>query len=182
MKLKNKTGMVFGRLTVLIRISGTGEPARFLCECSCGNQIEVFGGNLGGKGSRTESCGCLHKERVAEAKQFRPYEASYNGFRYRAGRRGLVNDISYEDFLEFTKQIACHYCDEPVIWTMFNGNNKAYNLDRKDNSQGYLKANVVVSCSRCNRSKANRYTYEEWLCMTKALKTLKQKFNRGMAA
>lgn len=171
-KLKNKVGLKFGRLTVTARIPGR-KNTTYLCHCSCGEVREVLGANLAN--GNTQSCGCLQQERTSVARQLRPFEASYNGFCYRAGKRGLLNDVSYEDFLKLTEQQNCHYCGEAVVWTSVNGNNKAYNLDRKDNTLGYLKTNVVVACKTCNRSKANRYSYEEWYCMTAALKILRNR-------
>jgi hypothetical protein len=182
-RLHDVIGVTFGKLTVLARVSSVGEPAvKYLCECVCGNRTEVFRGNLGGTGvQNTESCGCLHRERTAKAKRLRPYEALYNHLQTAAVKRNFSVHISYEDFLVYTKQKECHYCADTVIWAMYNGNNKGYNLDRKDSTLGYLKPNVVVCCGQCNRGKGNRYTYEEWVCMTAALKVLRNKKSFSIA-
>ena len=71
------------------------------------------------------------------------------------------------------EQESCHYCGDRVAWAKFNGGNKAYNLDRKDNDLGYLKSNTVVACGRCNRGKADRFSYEEWVCMAAALQKMR---------
>jgi hypothetical protein len=49
-----------------------------------------------------------------------------------------------------------------------------YYLDRKDNGLEYVKSNLVVCCGVCNHGKAHRYTYEEWVCMTAALRQFRE--------
>lgn len=60
------TGKTFGRLLVLRRVGCDrhGTPT-FLCECECLVERTVTSKNL--KSGNTQSCGCLHKERVREA-------------------------------------------------------------------------------------------------------------------
>ena len=47
----------------------------------------------------------------------------------------------------------------------------AYRVDRKDNSKGYVSGNVCACCKRCNFSKGDRYTYEEWFIMTRCYRS-----------
>lgn len=58
----DKTGQRFGKLTVLKKLPG----GKYLCQCDCGNQIEVITRNL--TSGNTKSCGCYHKERMREIK------------------------------------------------------------------------------------------------------------------
>lgn len=60
------TGQIFGRLKVLYRVKNTGKTrgAKWKCQCSCGNTVEVLAANL--KRGHTQSCGCLQKEQVAK--------------------------------------------------------------------------------------------------------------------
>lgn len=60
-KYPNLIGKQYGRLFVLEK----GKTDKFghiywICECSCGNIVEVAGTNL--TQGKTQSCGCLHKE------------------------------------------------------------------------------------------------------------------------
>ena len=170
---KDLVGLRFGRLTV-VRYLGSipNEHGKYLCRCSCGTEVEVYSNNL--RKGNTKSCGCLQRERVSKVRRSRPYEALYKSLARRAHRRNLAMDISYEDFVGYTAQGECHYCGEAVHWSEYNGGNKGYNLDRKDNSQGYLGSNIVVACGRCNQGKSSRYSYEEWACMASALRRMKQ--------
>ena len=60
--MKNLIGKRYGRLTV---IENTGKKAHsreniYLCQCYCGNTIEVRSGLL--SQGKVKSCGCLYKE------------------------------------------------------------------------------------------------------------------------
>lgn len=57
----DKTGQRFGRLVAIQRLPG----GKYLCQCDCGNTVEVETGNL--TTGNTQSCGCLQKERTSEA-------------------------------------------------------------------------------------------------------------------
>lgn len=65
MKLIDLSGQRFGKLTV-IKDSGkrVNHKVMWLCQCDCGNQIEVSGDNL--KSGNTKSCGCLRKEKSSK--------------------------------------------------------------------------------------------------------------------
>ena len=62
----NLTGMRFGKLTV-VKASDMRKHEKVVweCVCDCGKTVYITSSNLV-RGS-TNSCGCLHKERVAEA-------------------------------------------------------------------------------------------------------------------
>ena len=66
---KDLTGKQFGRLTVLrvaepYEIKDKARGTHWFCQCSCGNTTVVTVQNL--HGSHTQSCGCLHKEKLME--------------------------------------------------------------------------------------------------------------------
>lgn len=53
-------GKVYGRLKVLGRSTNPSKPRYWVCKCSCGNVVEVFGGNL--TTGKQSSCGCYRNE------------------------------------------------------------------------------------------------------------------------
>ena len=59
------TGQRFGRLLVLYEC-GRSKDGRVLwkCRCECGNECVVSSSQL--KNQRTQSCGCLHRDRIRE--------------------------------------------------------------------------------------------------------------------
>lgn len=69
-RLVDRTGMRYGRLTVLYRApahmqyrSPSGQTkACWVCRCDCGNEVIVNGSNL--ESGRTTSCGCYRDEAV----------------------------------------------------------------------------------------------------------------------
>lgn len=64
--LKDITGEIFGRLTVMSQAKSDARgQSRWDCLCPCGNRVTVAGYNL--KNGHTQSCGCLHRSRTSEA-------------------------------------------------------------------------------------------------------------------
>lgn len=59
------TGQRFGRLTVIERSTPIGvSPIKWKCQCDCGKICETVAPRL--KSGQTQSCGCLHKEQLAQ--------------------------------------------------------------------------------------------------------------------
>lgn len=125
---------------------------------------------------------CADKIKLDKARKIwsgtnlREYEALYNRFVALAQRKNLSNSISYEDFVKFTENPYCSYCYTYVNFAKFHlgKNGWGYNLDRTDNSLGYSVDNCVVCCWKCNNSKSNRYSEEEWRVMNVSFR---QKFH-----
>ena len=66
------SGVKFGRLTVVEEVSphvqSNGEKKRkFLCQCDCGNEVEVQLCNL--RNGNSKSCGCLGRENVIKSRK-----------------------------------------------------------------------------------------------------------------
>jgi hypothetical protein len=145
-------GSRYGKLRVIGRdfLSKDKNAAYWLCQCDCGNIASIAGSPLR-RGGRS-SCGCGQ----ANYFRLRPYESLYNFLVDRAKRTDR-KVMTYEEFLEFTKVLFCSYCGSAVSWSEYNlrYNGLSYNLDRVDNSKGYLKNNCVVCCSICNTMKSD---------------------------
>jgi hypothetical protein len=58
--IKDLTGKVFGRLTVVRFHKRENNRSFWLCKCSCGQEVSVWQGNL--MKGKTQSCGCLKRE------------------------------------------------------------------------------------------------------------------------
>jgi hypothetical protein len=159
-------GKRFGRLLVIKKLNDKGR-GRFSCLCDCGNFTDVARNNL--VTGNVISCGCALKG----CNRKRPYEWLYNQLMSVALREEC--DITYDCFVEFTKETKCHYCDGPIVWQEYahnrEKNTRAYNLDRKNNDKGYLRENVVVCCPSCNWTKGDRFTYEQFVKIGEVIKT-----------
>lgn len=69
-----------------------------------------------------------------------------------AERRGIGFYLSFKQFMAFWQR-PCHYCKRAI---------KTIGLDRKNNKQGYLVANVVPCCTACNNLK-REWGYKNFL-------------------
>ena len=57
------TGQTCGKLTVLaVAQQGSGRKVKWLCRCTCGNEVAVASDKL--RSGRTRSCGCIHRPAV----------------------------------------------------------------------------------------------------------------------
>lgn len=71
------------------------------------------------------------------------YKGKYNRLKNSAKWRGLVFDISFEQYLDVIKEASCIYCDSTLP-------PRGYGLDRIDSLVGYIVGNVVPCCKICN--------------------------------
>lgn len=78
----DKTGLKFGKLTVLERIGRTpkDKQSTWLCQCECGNTTVTKGGHLAS--GITKSCGCLNhvSRRGDKSPNFRGGHKDSNGY------------------------------------------------------------------------------------------------------
>lgn len=63
-KLIDETGNKYGRLTVIRKSEQKRNTAYWVCECECGNIVEVSGSHL--RQGKITSCGCYHKEKASK--------------------------------------------------------------------------------------------------------------------
>ena len=152
--------------TEIRKVGGPRNTYSFKCSVDgCENKISVRCDAL-----RTHSgkCGC-HSHRK------RPYESLYMSL-YN-DHRDIVVSLTYEEFLEFCKDNACHYCGTELSryeygTVMGEYFGRSYCLDRKDNAGSYSKENCVNCCLECNKIKLDRFTYDEFLLVAKVLREI----------
>ena len=111
----NRVGKIYTRLRVLAKTSRLTKDNSiyWLCECICGNKIEVIGNNLGS--GHTKSCGCLvlthgHRKNDKETRTYKSWKKmkercinpNHVGFQYYGGKGITVCERwidSFENFL-----------------------------------------------------------------------------------
>jgi hypothetical protein len=163
MKSIDLTGQKFGKWTVIEKTGRPSDhkspsrPVYWKCRCECGVEKTIVAHNL--RGNRTKSCGC-----GLGSTAFYPL---YNMVVRQAQLRNLTCTLSFDEFLSFTTVTNCHYCHAEIVW---DKRRKAYHLDRVDNAKGYEFSNCVVCCTKCNLSKSNRYSYDEWFSMNECFR------------
>lgn len=142
-------GKRFERLVVLKQTedyvvpSGRHHP-QWLCQCDCGNIVEVLGDSL--KSGHTKSCGCLREDNLktvaithgdSYSKLYgvytsiidRCYNPNNKRFKDYGGRGIIVCDEWKDSYLNFK------------TWAISSGYKEGLSIDRKDNNLGYNPSN-----------------------------------------
>jgi len=166
-KLRDITGLKYNMLTVVeilpSRMYGTTKKRMWLCECDCGNKIELNTSAI--LRNNSKSCGCLKSKKSVEnsaksrhklAKQDGGYRSIFSSYRQNAKARKLSFNVDFDYALNIIKS-NCHYCGiEPSNTYMKSYYNVKYNgIDRVDNTKGYENNNIVACCKMCNIAKNN---------------------------
>ena len=170
-------GARLGMLTMLhedgMQKTRWGSHRLYRFRCDCGKKLVRTWGSPG------RSCGC---QRDAAARinglissSLPPGEAAFNSLysNYREGavHRGLVFELSKEEFKVLTQQV-CYYCGCPPslyyrrVRKIAPPTSYRYNgVDRLDNSLGYTQGNSVPCCKTCNRAKQQMGEFEfyQWI-------------------
>jgi len=150
-RAKDETGNRFGKLVVLKHVKTDYRGWHWLCQCDCGNQTVVVGGEL--RRGTTYGCGC---NRIIYPKGEAASRETFSLYKKNAKKRGIDWQLTLNEFLELT-QGTCHYCGakptNEYIGTRLNGSYIYNGIDRKNNDLGYTKENTVSCCKRCNFAK-----------------------------
>lgn len=103
---KDKTGMRFGRLTVLKRDGHMRDHhIAWLCQCDCGNIIRVGTNSL--TSGNTKSCGCYHIDKISGHKM-----VNIEGNRY--GRLVVISFYGYDKGFDRWK-CKCDCGNETIV-------------------------------------------------------------------
>ncbi len=81
--------------------------------------------------------------------------------------RGIIWELTFDEYEPLLK-LPCHYCGKQLPCT-------GVGLDRKDSGGGYIVANVVPCCFRCNVTFGDRFNYDEKLILANAIKEVDKK-------
>jgi hypothetical protein len=151
----------------------------YVFECiECNADINLQSGSFKTHSGKCKKC----------AQKGRPFEHILNELKHtcKTKTRKFI-DLSYDEFMDLIKDKKCHYCNKKLEFSPHtrdknsNYTSRAYQLDRKDNTKGYVKDNLVTCCWDCNRIKSDIYTYEEFIIIAEALKIVYEKRIEVMA-
>lgn len=168
MQVRRKTadqhiGQKYGRLTVLSFSRRDGTQYWFNCRCDCGTERLFRIGAIRSKPHKTQSCGCLGKERRLAANLGNTYRRVsdsaarqlFSRYQNDAARRSIDFKLSFAEFVQLTSS-SCWYCGSAPTAVAGRKRHTPYvytGVDRVDNSKGYTALNTVPCCSPCNSKK-----------------------------
>lgn len=164
---KNLIGQLFGKLTVIRYNGRQNNQGSYLyeCLCSCGESTFAVGADL--LRGHKKSCGCLNRSDYGKASAYKLYYT----YKRLAEHRNLTFEINFEYFLEVTQQ-SCFYCGiEPKQSYKYRNTASEFiynGIDRKNNSMGYTKSNILPCCKACNYGKHDM-PFDEWILHLKRI-------------
>lgn len=152
-------------------LSGRTPIRTYIFQCVCGKEVKSRNSYLKRHSGKCRKCNGkeILKTKAIPVIRLRPYESIYNYLK----SQDKKCDISYEDFVGFAGITECHYCGENITWKE-HGQASTINLDRKDNRLPHIKENLVVCCGDCNRTKGDRFSYEEFMLLSPVLKQIRR--------
>jgi hypothetical protein len=150
-----KVGAVFGRLVVERFTPG---ESKITCRCACGKHVSPDRSNL--LGGRTQSCGCLQRERIRRhggvgtpeyavwlaivQRCTNPNNENWPNY----GGRGIkLHEPWRDEFADFLKEVGKRPKGKGRL-----------TLERRDNNKGYVPGNVYwAPYSAQNRNRRNNH-------------------------
>jgi hypothetical protein len=114
----DRTGQMFGQLTVVERVSAVGEDVKYLCACTCGETSVMLADKL--VSGSTKSCGCLRFRTGAENPLYDPTLTQED--RDRAGRPAEI--LPWRNAVYTRDSYICVRCGDRT-----GGNLNAHHLD-----------------------------------------------------
>lgn len=147
-KKRELAGQEFGRLLVLYDTSERKDrKIVWHCRCDCGNEVDVIGRSL--TAGHTKSCGCLQRQRAAEANTTHGMNRQgerhsiYGVWATMLQRCENPNVSAYRNYGGRGITVCNEWHDPQVFieWALSNGWQKGLSIDRIDNDAGYSPDN-----------------------------------------
>jgi 5-methylcytosine-specific restriction endonuclease McrA len=128
------------------------------------DQFTKWSGSKDGRRSYCKACSSKYMSNYSR----NTTKGRYHRLKYKAKSDGIEFNLSVQDIENLYNQTHCHYCG--IELTQSVGHKHLLTdktIDRKDNSAGYIKGNVVAACRRCNLMKGDWLTPEQTLEIAK---------------
>lgn len=151
-------GERFGKWTVLEkRNKATSGNYKWLCRCSCGNEVEVDGNSLrSGKSTGCRRCAVPHNrtkytgdpiQTIWAGMKQRCYDPNQNRYNIYGGRGILIYQKWLDDPTKFYE------------WAYSNGYKEGLSIERVDNDKGYIPSNCkfIPLSKQAENRRTNNY-------------------------
>ena len=151
----DRTGRVYGRLTVLSRAENSAAgSARWLCRCSCGDTVTVLGGAL--RSGNTKSCGCYKRDedrRHGHARKVNaPATATYRSWMAMLERCSTPKHVAWDNYGGRGIRVCDRWKDFVNFLADMGERPHGLTLDRINNDGNYEPGN----CRWATRSEQSR--------------------------
>lgn len=140
--IKDISGQRFGRLTA-ISLAPDSKPTQWICVCQCGTTVIIRSCNL--RSGASASCGCLHRDGLADRNSRHRMTASREYGTWRSAKRRCFspNDTNYKHY----GGRGITMCDEwknsfEAFYAYVGDCPPGYSLDRINNDGNYEPGNV----------------------------------------
>jgi len=153
--MKNETGKIYGRLTVISKAGTSSTGITYNCKCTCGKVKIIRGSSL--RNGSTTSCGCFARENMSKIQTIhggtnkgkperlyniwdkmkqRCYNSKHTHYN-RYGGRGITICKSWRiNYSRFKK------------WALINGYSNALTINRINNDKNYTPSNCNWATQR----------------------------------
>lgn len=172
---KDLSGQRFGRLTVICRAVGKYDIPHYKCVCDCGNEVIKRGKDLAS--GNTRSCGCLHKEQLAERNRKNRVHGGghtrlYNIYFNMINRCYNTKQVEYHNYGGRGVGVCKEWRDSFVAfreWAIGNGYNDILVIDRIDVNGNYEPNNCRWITKREQQFNKTNTRYFEYKGQKKCL-------------
>jgi len=158
-KQYNMVGEVYGKLTVLEKVSSGNRGSRWRCRCECGNEVIAYRADLVTR--HKSSCGCLPNWKIKHGYYG---TAIYNSYHNMKKRCNDTKSVAYKNY----GGRGITYCEK---WSVFEGflddmlptYVNGLTLERKDVNGNYCKDNCCWAdyLAQGNNKRNNRHIIYE---------------------
>lgn len=157
------SGQKVGRLLVIEYSASSDGRKAWICDCDCGNRVEVRGVNL--RLGKTRSCGCLKSERMSDGigKTHGMYGSRVNkSWSSMIERCTNEKNVSYKDYGGRGIKVCERWLSFENFYKDMGDRPPGMSLDRIDNKKGYEPGNCKWSTPKeqqNNRRNSRRYIF-----------------------